>query len=81
MYSACMTNVQIRDVPDDVHRVLARRAKLAGQSLQQYLSSQLASLAATPTLDEVLERSSKRHKAQLSSDDIAAALEAERAGR
>ena len=44
-----MPNVQIREVPDDVHNELVRRAELAGQSLQQYLSAQLASIAATPT--------------------------------
>jgi plasmid stability protein len=33
-----MRNVLIRDVPDDVHAELQRRAEDAGQSLQQYLS-------------------------------------------
>jgi len=42
-----MPNVQIREVPDDVHNELVRRAERAGQSLQQYLSAQLASIAAT----------------------------------
>ena len=50
-----MPNVQIREVPDDVHEALVRKAELAGQSLQQYLSAQLVVIASTPTVDEVLE--------------------------
>lgn len=81
MHNACMPNVQIREVPDDVHNELVRRAERAGQSLQQYLSAQLASIAATPTLDDVLERIEKRSKGQLSKADAVSALEDERARR
>ena len=81
MYNACMPNVQIREVPDDVHNELVRRAELAGQSLQQYLSAQLASIAATPTLDDVLESIENRSKGQLSKADAVSALEEERARR
>lgn len=51
-----MPNVLIRDVPDDVHAELIRRASDAGQSLQLYLRSELERLARTPTLDQVLAR-------------------------
>lgn len=81
MYIACMANVQIRDVPDDIHNELVRRAELAGQSLQQYLSAQLASITATPTIDDVLERVETRSKGQLSKADAVAALKDERARR
>ena len=81
MYNACMPNVQIREVPDDVHSELVRRAELAGQSLQQYLSAQLASIAATPTLDDVLERIENRSKGQLSKADAVSSREEERARR
>ena len=76
-----MPNVQVRDVPDDVHEQLIRRAELAGQSLQQYLSAQLAAIAATPTLDDVLDRIEKRNKGRLSMRDAVTALESERARR
>jgi antitoxin FitA len=76
-----MTNVQIRDVPDDVHRQLQRRAEAAGQSLQQYLSAQLALLAATPTTEELIERIGRRRKGTLPLGAARAALEAERARR
>lgn len=81
MYNACMANVQIREVPDDVHSELVRRAELAGQSLQQYLSAQLASIATTPTIEDVFERIENRSKGQLSKADAVAALEDERARR
>jgi hypothetical protein len=76
-----MPHVQIRDVPEQVHRELVRRAELAGQSLQQYLAAQLVSIAATPTIDDVIDRIDKRSKGTLSSQDAIAALRDERARR
>ncbi len=81
MYNACMPNIQVRDVPEDVHAALVRRAALAGQSLQQYLAAQLTALAATPTLDEMLDRIAQRPKGRLSQRDAIAAVEDERARR
>jgi antitoxin FitA len=40
-YSACMATVQIRDLPDDVHRTYRARAAAAGMSLQEYLRLEL----------------------------------------
>lgn len=48
--------IQIRDVPDDVHQVLAARARLQGMSLSEYLRAELARLAARPSVDEWLLR-------------------------
>lgn len=76
-----MPNVQVRDVPDEVHQALARRAELAGQSLQQYLSAELARIAETPTLDEVLDRIEQRDKGRLTGRDAVHAVGAERARR
>jgi antitoxin FitA len=73
-----MPNVQIRDVPDDVHQTLVRRAERNGHSLQQYLSLQLRLLAATPTVDEVIDRIEGRTKGSLSIADALEAVEAER---
>lgn len=81
MYNACMPNVQVRDVSPEVHEVLVRRAARAGQSLQQYLTAQLARLAAAPTLDEVLDRIEGRDMGTLGAADAVSALEAGRAGR
>ena len=51
-----MPNVLVRDLPDDVHVGLQRQAEAAGQSLQQYLSTELAKIAKRPSMAEVLER-------------------------
>lgn len=51
-----MPNVLVRDVSDDVHSQLQRRADDRGQSLQQYLAGELRRLAERPTMDEVLAR-------------------------
>jgi hypothetical protein len=69
MHTACTPNVQVRDVPPEVHEALIRRAESAGQSLQQFLTGQLAAIAATPTIDEVLDRIDRRPKGDLSASD------------
>lgn len=56
-----MPNVLVRDVPDEVHAALQRRAEQRGQSLQQYLAAELRRLAERPSLDEVLDRI-ERHR-------------------
>lgn len=76
-----MTNVQIRDVPDDVHRVLVRRAEEAGQSLQQHLLGELTKLASRPTNAELMARIAARPKPNVSVDEILGALDDGRAGR
>jgi antitoxin FitA len=76
-----MPNVQVRDVPNEVHEALLRRAEQAGQSLQQFLAAQLALIAATPTVDEMLDRLEHRPKGQLSAENAITALEGERARR
>ena len=51
-----MPNVQIRDVPDEVHRRLKSQAALAGQSLNEYLRDRMAELARLPSVPELAER-------------------------
>ena len=55
-----MPNVLVRDLPEDVHADLQLRAEASGQSLQQYLSTELTRLARTPTMTEVLTRIGRR---------------------
>ena len=76
-----MPNVQVRDVPDDVHRALVERTRRSGVSLQTYLAAQLALLVATPTVDEVLDRLDQQVTGRLSTADALEALAHERAGR
>ena len=55
-----MPSVQVKDVPPETHAVLRRRAAAAHQSLQEYLRQRLIEEAATPTLEEILERAGGR---------------------
>ncbi len=57
---ALMPSIQIKDVPDETHAVLRRRAAAAGQSLQEYLRSRLVAEASAPTLEEILDRAGGR---------------------
>jgi len=52
--------IQIRNVPDALHRRLKSRAALAGMSLSDYLLSEIRQLAARPTLDELRARLEQR---------------------
>jgi len=51
-----MPNVQIRSVPEDVHRRLRSQAALSGQSLNEFLLARLSEIAALPTVSELAER-------------------------
>lgn len=49
-----MPSIQVKDVPDDVHQTMRRRASENGMSLQEYLLARLIADARQPTLEEVL---------------------------
>ncbi len=53
--------IQIRKVPDQVHRTLRTRAAAAGMSLSDYLLGELARVAERPPLADVLARAGSRH--------------------
>jgi plasmid stability protein len=86
MQSACThvlcmaAMIQIRNVPDDVHRTLKVRAAQAGMSLSEFLLREVIHVAERPTLEEVLQRIEARGPAQVSTDS-AAAVRAEREAR
>jgi plasmid stability protein len=63
LQTVSMPNVLVRDVPEEVHAGLRRRAESRGQSLQQYLQEELRRLAETPTPREFFERIERRLKA------------------
>ncbi|GAC1325740.1 MAG: hypothetical protein NVSMB25_24520 [Thermoleophilaceae bacterium] len=54
------TLIQIRDVPDGVHRTLKARAAQRGSSLSEYLRSELERVAAAPTSEELIARLASR---------------------
>ena len=54
--------IQIRNVPDDLHRRLKARAALEGMSLSDYLLREVAGAAERPTLRELRERLRSRRQ-------------------
>ena len=52
--------IQIRNVPDGLHRRLKSRAAMAGMSLSDYLLSEIRQVAERPTLDELRARLERR---------------------
>ncbi len=50
------TMIQIRNVPDELHRLLKSRAALAGMSLSDYLLGEMRQVAERPTIAELRER-------------------------
>jgi plasmid stability protein len=52
--------IQIRNVPDALHRRLKSRAALAGMSLSDYLLSEIRAAAQRPTIEELSARLESR---------------------
>ena len=52
--------IQLRNVPDGLHRSLKARAALAGMSLSDYLLAEIREIAERPTLAELRDRLHKR---------------------
>lgn len=73
-----MPSIQIKDVPDDVHRVLRQRAADAHQSLQEYLLKRLIREARRPTLDEVLDQAARDATSSFSFAEAAALVREDR---
>jgi plasmid stability protein len=52
--------IQLRNVPDALHRGLKARAAMAGMSLSDYLLAEIKEIAEKPTLAELRERIHRR---------------------
>ena len=81
IHNGAMPNVQIKDVPEETHRVLKRRAATAHQSLQEYLLTKLIADAERLTLDEVLDRIEHRSGSSVTLEDAASLVRDDRDGR
>ena len=57
------TMIQIRNVPDELHRRLKSRAALAGMSLSDYLLNEIRRVPERPTLEEL--RARLEHRTQV----------------
>jgi plasmid stability protein len=72
--------IQVRNVPEALHRTLKARAALAGKSLSDYLLAELRRSAQQPTRAEILERIAAREPVR-ARPSAAAAVRAERESR
>ncbi len=79
-YAFCMTSLQIRNVPDDLHRQLKARAALEGQSLSEYALGELRRAMQRPTRRDVAERVAAFERIVVS-ESAADAVRAERDSR
>jgi len=72
--------ITIRQVPDEVRDTLAARAARSGQSLQEFLSQELADLAARPTALEAVLRARMRARSYppVEAAELLADLDADR---
>lgn len=70
-------SVQIRNVPESIHRTLRSRAAAAGQSLSDYLLAEIIRVAERPPIADVLTRAAARHGGA----DAQSIVEAVRTGR
>jgi plasmid stability protein len=70
MLSTCVnaedmsTMIQIRNVPDELHRRLKARAAMAGMSLSDYLLKEIRTVAERPTMEEMRERLARRSRVE-----------------
>jgi plasmid stability protein len=65
-YSQSMPRIiQVRNVPDTLHRTLKARAGQAGMSLSDYLLAELRRIAERPAMDELRKRLQQREPVTL----------------
>ena len=70
--------IQVRDVPDDVHRTLKMRAAASGMSLSDYVKRDLEIAASRPALEEIDARVRARGSSGLRTGTVLSALRAQR---
>ena len=75
-----MTSLQIRNVPEDLHRRLKARAALEGQSLSEYALGELRRAMQRPTRRELIERVATFERTNVA-ESAADAVRTERDGR
>ena len=62
--------IQIRNVPDALHRKLKARAALEGRSLSEYLLETITEAAARPTMRERLAQVASREPINLKDETL-----------
>ena len=54
--------IQVRNVPDSLHRTLKAQAALSGMSLSDFLLAEIRQVAERPTIEELRERLRRRSR-------------------
>ena len=62
--------IQLRNVPDALHRRLKARAAMSGMSLSDYLLSEIKEIAERPTLAEMRDRLHQRERVTSELDTV-----------
>jgi plasmid stability protein len=75
-----MKMLQIRNVPDDLHRRLKARAALEGRSMSDYAQAELRRALERPTRQELIERVRARRRTTVATSSVDA-VRAERDSR
>lgn len=70
--------IQIRNVPDDVHRTLKVRAAEEGISLSDYIKRDLEELSKQLTIAEIFTRARARGPSGITTEEIVAGIRASR---
>ncbi len=78
---ASMPNILVRDLPEEVHAALQRKAERAHQSLQQYLAVELRHLAEQRSIGEVLDEIEDQNGGHVGLQAAVADLDDERSRR
>ena len=65
VFSSMPKTIQIRNVPDELHRTSKARAAKAGMTLSDYLLSKIVRMAEKPTLAEMMKRLRQREPVDL----------------
>lgn len=65
-YHEFVPNLQVRNVPEDLHRTLKAKAATEGLSLSDFVLSELEKVAKRPTPRELRERLHRREPVRLS---------------
>jgi antitoxin FitA len=73
--------IQIRHVPEPVHRKLKTRAAQEGMSLSDYLLREIEQITKRPSIDELLERIRLRDKVSSTPDTVSAVRDEREARR
>jgi plasmid stability protein len=65
-----MPTIQLRNVPDDLHRKLKVRAAMEGRSLSDYVIREIRQLAEKPTMSEMMDRLARHAPVHLKTSPV-----------